>query len=42
MKLEERCKEEETKFYEPPTWEIKAKSQGRRCNCNAKRNNMIN
>ncbi len=30
MKLEEICKEEQTKFDEPPTKEIQAKSQGRR------------
>jgi hypothetical protein len=41
-KLEERCKEKHTKFDELSTREIKAKLQGRRCNCNTKRNNMIN
>ncbi len=30
MKLEEICKKEQTKFDEPPTKEIQAKSQGRR------------
>jgi hypothetical protein len=41
MELEERCKKEHTKFDEPPTREIKAKSQGRRWNCDTKRSGMI-